>query len=216
MGKFSNCGTARIVFDIRGGEAETAPHREMTLTKRTIAIVLAIVVVAFGTATAQAPAPAPMPRPMPGPGGDWMGHIPQMLGGDWWNNPDVANELKLTDQQKRQLEQANTNLQLALIDAGASGLKSFVHLQALLDADQLDTAAYTQQSNDMSAAASKLVKDLADTVLTVRKTLTAEQWRKLVAMRASGHMRMHGGPRPDGMMMRHDQMHPPAPQQKPQ
>ncbi|MGI9101934.1 MAG: Spy/CpxP family protein refolding chaperone [Terriglobales bacterium] len=175
--------------------------------KRTVIMVVAIVLLGLATASAQAPAPRP---PMAGPGGDWMGHIPQMLGGDWWNNPEIANELRLTDQQKRQLEQSNTNLKLALIDAAASGLKSFVHLQALLDADQLDTAAYSQQSSDMSAAASKLVKDVADAVLMVRKTLTADQWHKLTAMRASGHMAMHA--RPDGTM-RHDQMHPPA--QKP-
>jgi Spy/CpxP family protein refolding chaperone len=119
--------------------------------------------------------------------GGWQ--PPAALTTDWWNNPEMANELRLTQQQKQQLEQVSTNLKLTLIDAGATALKSYVRLQALLDADQFDRATYNQELDAASGAVSKLIKDFGQMALTVRTTLTAEQWHKLEAMRAAGRMR---------------------------
>ena len=75
--------------------------------------------------------------------GNW--NPPAALTTEWWNDPEIANELRLTQPQKQQLEQVSTNLKLALIDAGATGLKSYVRLQSLLDADQFDRATYNQE-----------------------------------------------------------------------
>ena len=140
------------------------------------------------------------PRP-PSPNIPFMGglHPPAALMSDWWNNPDVANELRLTDAQKKQLEGVNTDLKLTLIDAGATGLKSYVRLQSLLDADEFDKAAYNRELDSASAAAARLIKDFGQMALTVRTTLTAEQWHKLETMKAAGRMRprtsMHDGTR---------------------
>ncbi len=89
---------------------------------------------------------AQMPQPVhDGPPfmGNW--NPPAALTTDWWNNPDIANELRLTEAQKKQLEQVSTNVKLTLIDAGATGLKSYVRLQSLLDGDPFDRAAFNQE-----------------------------------------------------------------------
>jgi Spy/CpxP family protein refolding chaperone len=152
--------------------------------KLKLSIAAIIVLLAAAAALAQAPPP-------PSPDVPFMQgwNPPAALMNDWWNDPDIVNELRLTDAQKRQLEQVSTNLKLTLIDAGATGLKSYVRLQSLLDADQFDRAAYNQQLDAASATAATLVRDLGQMALTIRTTLTAEQWHKLESMKAAGRMR---------------------------
>jgi len=142
--------------------------------------------------SAQVPAgqerrPAPQPdgeMSMRMPGMDWMGSSAGLFS-EWWKNPELAAELRLTDAQKQQLEQASLSMKLAGIDALAGAGKSFVMLQSQLDADQFNESLYTQQVNHLSDAASRLIKDVGQAVLTMRKTLTAEQWRKLQAWQHS-------------------------------
>lgn len=155
-----------------------------------------ILLLSATTAVAQS-APGSPSSDMGFPMGGWQ--PPAALMSDWWNNPEVANELHLTQPQKQQLEQVSTNLKLTVIDAGATALKSYVRLQAQLDADQLDRAAYNQELDAAAGALSRLVKDFGQMALTVRTTLTAEQWHKLETMKAAGRMRprtsMHDGAR---------------------
>ncbi len=162
----------------------------------------------FLLASAAALAQTPPPRPS-SPDVPFMQswHPPAALMSDWWNNPEVANELHITAAQKKQLEQVSTNLKLTMIDAGATALKSYVRLQSLLDADQFDRAAYNQELDTASGAAAKLVKDLGGMALNVRTTLTADQWHKLEAMRAAGRMSMHTHRESRGM---HPRSEPPS------
>ena len=152
------------------------------------------------------PAPRQEPRPAPRaghdmhmgmPGMDWMASNAGLFS-EWWKNPEVASELRLTDAQKAQLDQASLSMKLAGIDALASAGKSFVMLQSQLEADQFNESAYNQQVDQLSTAASRLIKDVGQSVLTMRKTLTPEQWRKLQAWQHSrrpGMTRAPGEPR---------------------
>jgi Spy/CpxP family protein refolding chaperone len=170
----------------------------MKLRFLVIALVLFFAAVAV---QAQMPQPAHDGPPFMG---NW--NPPAALTTDWWNNPDIANDMRLTEAQKKQLEQVSTNVKLTLIDAGATGLKSYVRLQSLLDGDPFDRAAFNQELDAASNAASRLVKDFGQMALTVRTILTAEQWHKLEAMKSAGRMRAR--PHPDGM---HEHMHPAPP-----
>ncbi len=165
--------------------------------KNRVAAVAMVLLMSATLALAQAPS-----RP-PSPDVPFMGHWnpPAALTTDWWNNPEIANDMHLTEAQKKQLEQVSTNVKLTLIDAGATGLKSYVRLQSLLDTDPFDRAAFNQELDTASAAASRLVKDFGQMAVTVRTTLTAEQWHKLEALKAAGRMRTH--PRVE----MHDDMH---------
>jgi Spy/CpxP family protein refolding chaperone len=155
---------------------------------------LFVLILTFFCSAALAQTPSPRPSPDVPFIGNW--NPPAAFMSDWWNDPETANDLRLTDAQKKQLDQVSTNLKLTLIDAGASGLKSYVRLQGLLDADPFDRNAYNQELDNASSAATRLVKDLGQMALTVRTTLTAEQWHKLESMKAAH--RVHSRPRPDG------------------
>ncbi len=101
----------------------------------------------------------------------------------FWNDPAFTAELHLTDVQRKQLEDAALTQRLSIIDGGADALKAFTRLSALLEANQLDDAAYKQQLDLLAAAAGKLVVDVGEMTVSPRRVLTLEQWRKLQSLR---------------------------------
>jgi Spy/CpxP family protein refolding chaperone len=100
----------------------------------------------------------------------------------FWNDPACAAELHLTDAQRKQLQDAALTQQLSLIDGGADGLKTLARLSALLNADQLDEAAYKQQLSNLAAATGKVVQGVGEMAVEPRRVLTAEQWHKLQSL----------------------------------
>jgi Spy/CpxP family protein refolding chaperone len=140
-------------------------------------------------ALAQDPGPGPMPGPMArhmGPGPDGMGPMPPLrgFGGSWWKNSAVAEKLKLTDQQKQQLEKTFLDYRLKLVDLRADVQREELKLQPLMDADQLNETQISSQLDALLAARMKLEKTNAMMYVSMRKVLTAEQWKELRSMRA--------------------------------
>jgi len=144
-------------------------------------------------ALAQGPGPDPMPRHM-GPGRDGMAPMPPVrgFGGSWWKNSELAEKLKLTDQQKQQLEQTFLDYRLKLVDLRADVERQELKLQPLMDADQLNESQISSQLDTLLAARMKLEKTNAMMNVSMRKVLTADQWKQLRSMREN---RFHG-PRP--------------------
>jgi Spy/CpxP family protein refolding chaperone len=140
--------------------------------------VFIVLLICCSAAFAQAPSNTQR-GPMPG----FNFEAPRALSGDWWRDPEVVNELRLTDAQRKQLEQVSLNMKLSLISAAATAATALVKGESALNGDQLDESAYTQQVTAAADAASKLVKDVGGTMLAMRKILTPEQWRKLESMR---------------------------------
>jgi Spy/CpxP family protein refolding chaperone len=103
----------------------------------------------------------------------------------WWKDPSITDELHLSAAQKKQLDDLTLAQRLALIDAGANGLKAFTRLSTLLDAEPMDESAYQQQLGDLAAATGRLVQTLGERAITPRRVLTSEQWKKLVALQAA-------------------------------
>jgi len=145
--------------------------------KRFISVILLSLLLG-SMAVAQTPAGVQR-GPMPG----FNMQPPRALTDNWWRDPEVINELRLTDAQRKQLEQTSVNMKLSLIGALATGASALIKGESALNADQLDEAVYTQQVTAAADAASKLVKDAAGTMLAMRKILSGEQWRKLETMR---------------------------------
>lgn len=134
-------------------------------------------------------------RMTPPPGhGDHMtmrmggGHEMGMGMGGWWKNSELATQLKLTDQQKQQLEKTFTDYRLQLIDQRAAVEREETKLQPLMDADQIDKAKVSTQVDTLIAARSKLEKTSAMMHVAMREILTPEQWKQLQSM----HMRHRG------------------------
>lgn len=157
---------------------------------------LAVLILSAALASAQRqPAPMPAPgntSPMPPFAGapDFSRMAPLGVGlGRWWTNPEIAGQVQLSDAQVQKLEQVTTQQRLAMIDAMASGMKALVLMQPLLDAPQFDEAAANQQLDALAATASRLIKEVGGGVLTTRKILTAEQWKKVQSLQQQRSVR---------------------------
>jgi periplasmic protein CpxP/Spy len=150
---------------------------------------LLVAVLALTTiAMAQGPGPGQMTGPMPrhmGPGPDGMAPMGPMhgFGGSWWKNSELAQKLNLTDQQKQQLEKTFLDYRLKLVDLHADVEREELKLQPLMDADQLNEAQISSQLDTLLAARMKLEKTNAMMYVSMRKVLTAEQWKQLRSMR---------------------------------
>jgi Spy/CpxP family protein refolding chaperone len=127
--------------------------------------------------------PQPTAPAITAPGFPFPGGLPAGFLDQFWEDPAITAELHLTDQQRKQLQDAALTHQLALIDGGADALKAVAHLSALLGADQLDDLAYKQQLDNLAAASGKVVRDLGEMVVSPRRILTPEQWKKLQALK---------------------------------
>jgi Spy/CpxP family protein refolding chaperone len=108
--------------------------------------------------------------------------------GGWWKNSELATQLKLTDQQKQQLEKTFTDYRLQLIDQRAAVEREETKLQPLMDADQIDKAKVSAQLDTLIAARTKLEKTSAMMHVAMREILTPDQWKQLQSM----HMRHRG------------------------
>ncbi len=155
---------------------------------------------------------------MPGPGGrEGFGGPPPMERafhdghfGRWWNDPRVAQQLNLTDQQKHQMDDIFLQHRLRLIDLNANLEKQETLLRPMIEADQPDEAKILAQIDSVAQARADLEKANARMLFDLRKTLTPEQWQKLKALRQehreAGMMRRgpgeRGGP---GMWRQHRQ-----------
>lgn len=158
-------------------------------------------VLSCGLALAQGP-DAPGGPGGPGPGGPGFGGPTPMEHmfhdgrfGRWWRDPQLAQQLGLTDQQKQQMDQIFLQHRLKLIDLNANLEKQEVLLHPMIEADQPDETKILAQIDAVAQARADLEKADARMLFDLRKTLTPEQWQKLKTLRDEHR---------DRGMMRHD------------
>ncbi len=122
------------------------------------------------------PALAGTPTPsLPGEGGEG----PE---GMWWKNSEVVQKLGLSQTQISQIEQIFYQHRLKLIDLHADVEKQEAMLQPLVEADQPDEAKVSAQLDQLLAARGRLEKANTMMMLSIRRTLSVEQWKRLQAM----------------------------------
>ncbi len=157
--------------------------------------------------------------PPPMMGGDFHGHF------EWWNNPQLVQQLGLTPDQKQKMDSIYQQDKLRLIDLNANLQKQQLLLEPMIQADQPDQAKTLAQIDAVVQARADLEKENAHMLFAIRETLTPEQWQKLKSLRSERRMREmhggrdgHGGPGGPGTWQRH-QFHqgppPPQPGQQP-
>jgi Spy/CpxP family protein refolding chaperone len=112
--------------------------------------------------------------------------------GRWWDNPEMAQKLGITDQQKKQMDDIFLQHRLKLIDLNANLEKQETLLHPMIEADQPDETKILAQIDAVAQARADLEKANARMLFDLRKTLTPDQWQKLKAMREEH--------RPDRMM----------------
>lgn len=118
--------------------------------------------------------------------------------GEWWRNPEVAESVGLSDQQKQQLEKISQDSRLKMIDLRADLEKQEVILSPMLETYHPDEAQVLSQVEKVSQARAELEKERIQTMLASRGVLTEEQWNKLKDTRAEFHhtFRRRSLPRP--------------------
>jgi len=152
---------------------------------------------AGGLAWAQAPG-----GPGMGPGGMGPGfaqHRPPMekafgldgTHGQFWNNPRIVEQLKLTDEQRKAMDGIMQDHRMKLIDLRASLEKAEVGMVPLIKADTPNRAAIEAQIDKVVQARADLEKANARFLLDIRMQLNPDQWKQLQAVRQN---HMNGGP----------------------
>lgn len=133
---------------------------------------------------------AQAPPQMPDRGFGFGGHGPmdQPLGplggkGRFWNNPAIADALKLTDDQRKAMDDILQQHLESLVDLRANAEKAELALRPLINADQLDEQRILAQIDQVSAARAELFKANARFLLAIRAKLTTEQWKQVQAFR---------------------------------
>jgi len=158
--------------------------------KRTIArrlvVALSVLLMAGGLAIAQGPGGSGM-----GPGfGDRrppMERAFQFDGahGRFWNNPRVITALKLTDDQRKAMDEILQEHRVTLIDLRANVEKAEVAMEPLIRADEPNETAILTQIDKIAQARAELEKANARFLLAIRSKLTPDQWKQVQAFRAT-------------------------------
>jgi periplasmic protein CpxP/Spy len=132
----------------------------------------------------------------PGPGPGFGMHRPPMeraMGehGHWWNNPTEAAKLKLTDTQRKAMDDTLQQHRETLVDLRGTLEKAELELGPMMKEDQPNEGNILAQIDKIAQARAELEKANARFLLAIRSKLTPEQWKQLEADRAS---RPHPGP----------------------
>jgi protein CpxP len=163
------------------------------------------------------------PGHMPGQGPEHMNgeHRPPFerafggpgVHGRWWNNPKIAEELKLTDEQKKAFDATLLEHRETLIDLRGNVEKAELAMEPLIRDDQPNEGKILAQIDKVAQARAELEKANARYLLAIRAKLTPEQWKQVQAFRANhgqeGRDREERGPRHGREGMRHGP--PPSP-----
>ena len=126
-----------------------------------------------------------------GPGGGFGEHRPpfeRAMGGDhgrWWNNPKIVDKLKLTDTQRKAMDDTLLQHRESLVDLRGSLEKSELELEPMMKEDQPNESQILAQIDKVAQARAELEKANARFLLAIRSKLTPEQWRQMQADRAS-------------------------------
>jgi len=132
----------------------------------------------------------------PGGGGPGMGfgeHRPPMersFGaqgehGRWWNNPRVVERLKLTDAQRKAMDDTLQQHRETLVDLRGTLEKAELELEPMMKEDQPNESQILAQIDKVAQARAELEKANARFLLAIRSKLTPEQWKQMEADRAN-------------------------------
>ena len=114
-----------------------------------------------------------------GPGGPHGDH------GRWWNETRLVEKYKLTETQRKAMDDIYQQHRLTLVDLHATLEKQELQMEPLIKADQPDEGKILSQIDRVAQARAELEKANARMLLGIRKELTPEQWKQLAADRAA-------------------------------
>ncbi len=101
------------------------------------------------------------------------------LRGRFWNNPKIVDALKLTDDQRKAMDDILQQHLETLVDLRANAEKAELALRPLINADQLDENKILAQIDQVAQARAELFKANARFLLAIRGKLTPDQWKQI-------------------------------------
>ncbi len=103
--------------------------------------------------------------------------------GRWWNNDKIVEKLKLTDAQRKSMDDILLSHREKLIDLRASLEKAELTLEPLVKADAPNEAQILAGIDKVAQARAELEKANARYLLAIRGKLTPEQWKQVQEFR---------------------------------
>jgi len=165
----------------------------------------------------------------PGPGAGFGMHRPPMERamrshnefGRWWNNPKIVERLKLTEDQRKAMDDIFQKHREKLVDLRANVEKAEIEMEPLVKADQPNESAVMGQIDKVAQARAELEKANARFLFALRAKLTPEQWKQVQDFRQNHEgmrreWRRDGRGHGDGPGMGDDKGAPPPPPPGPQ
>jgi len=104
----------------------------------------------------------------------------------WWNSPRMVERLKLTDAQRKSMDDTMMAHREKLIDLRANLEKAELAMEPLMSADTPNEAATMSQIDKVVAARGELEKANARFLLEIREKLTPDQWKQVKSFREEG------------------------------
>jgi len=140
--------------------------------------------------------------------------------GRWWNSPAMVEKLKLTDEQRKSMDQILLQHRETLIDLRGNVEKAELSMEPLMRDDQPNEGKILAQIDKVAQARAELEKANARFLLALRGKLTPDQWKLLQAERGKPHENGGWGPgdrmrreqRQEGQPHHQGQPPPPGPQ----
>jgi protein CpxP len=104
-------------------------------------------------------------------------------GPQWWNDPKMVDQLKLTDDQRKAMDGIMQDQKMKLVDLHANLEKAELAMQPLMQADTPNETAILAQIDKVAQARAELEKANARFLLALRAKLTPDQWKQVQQMR---------------------------------
>ena len=109
----------------------------------------------------------------------------EMMHGKWWNNSAMADELKLTDSERKILDEKYTDSRRKLIDLKSDVEKERLELDIVLDKQDSMRTQIAEQYNRLENARAKLSKERFGLIIEVREIIGVERFQELKAIHRS-------------------------------
>jgi Spy/CpxP family protein refolding chaperone len=144
---------------------------------------------------AQLPTPAPFSVSIsPLSRNDLSAAFETGLQGTWWREPRWIQELNLTPEQQKKMDEAFRQNRIKLIDLNATLEKAELMLEPLVEnVKPGDETKILAQIDHVADARADLEKANARMLLSIREVLTQEQWSKLPSSRSNVFLRRRDG-----------------------
>lgn len=111
--------------------------------------------------------------------------LPRAELGKWWKNSQTVKQLQLKESQVAQIEQIFMSHQNKLLSASGELKKRELQLKMLMQAEPIQEAQAQKAIEQVALARAELEKANASMMLSIRKTLSKEQWNKLDTLQNS-------------------------------